>query len=80
MRYMHEIFLLSQKNPNTNWKEVRAKYIVNDSYRNIELIILSKYVNIIICIFKGLGSRRYLKKELNEVRELWAEFFIVECL
>ncbi|KAL1802690.1 hypothetical protein ACET3Z_031337 [Daucus carota] len=21
MRYMHEIFLLSQKNPNTNWKE-----------------------------------------------------------
>nr|XP_017221549.1 PREDICTED: probable sentrin-specific protease 8 [Daucus carota subsp. sativus] len=49
MRYMHEVFLLSQKNPNTNWKE-------------------------------GLGSRRYLKKELNEVRELWAEFFTVECL
>ncbi|XP_063941001.1 uncharacterized protein LOC135149353 isoform X2 [Daucus carota subsp. sativus] len=51
MRYMHEIFLLSQKNPNTNWKEAL-----------------------------GPGSRRYLKKELNEVRELWAEFFTVECL
>ena len=76
-----KIFLLSQKNLNTNWKEVRTKYIVNDSFRNIKLIILSKYI-IIICICKGLGlgSRRYSKKELNEVQELWAEFFTVECL
>ncbi|XP_017228676.2 ubiquitin-like-specific protease 1 [Daucus carota subsp. sativus] len=29
---------------------------------------------------EGLGSRRYLKKEINEVRELWAEYFTVECL
>ncbi|WOH15073.1 hypothetical protein DCAR_0934608 [Daucus carota subsp. sativus] len=29
---------------------------------------------------EGLGLRRYLKKEINEVRELWAEYFTVECL
>ncbi|XP_074332491.1 uncharacterized protein LOC141670505 isoform X1 [Apium graveolens] len=27
----------------------------------------------------GLGSRNYTKKEIKEIRELWAQFFTLEC-
>ncbi|WOG87095.1 hypothetical protein DCAR_0206317 [Daucus carota subsp. sativus] len=49
MRYMYDIVMLSQKQPDMNWKV-------------------------------GLGSRNYTRKEINEVRELWAKFFSLECL
>lgn len=49
MKYMHDIVMLCQKNPNNNWKV-------------------------------GLASKSYTKKEINEIRELWEIFFILECL
>lgn len=49
MKYMHDIVMLYQKDPNSNWN---------------------------VC----LASKSYTKKEINEIRELWAKFFIVECL
>ena len=83
MRYMYEVVKLSQKNPNINWKEVRKnKLIFLLGILNLVFVSIFYHLNIyvIICNFKGLGSRRYLKKEINEVRELWAEYFTVECL
>ena len=63
MRYMYEIIMLSQKNPNTKWKEVRNNSILNNSFKNIKL-------NICFSMLSSFAFARALVQERIQRRKL----------
>ena len=63
MRYMYEIIMLSQKNPNTKWKEVRNNSILNNSFKNIKL-------NICFNMLSSFAFARALVQERIQRRKL----------